>query len=75
MNIVDRIELEIEHFKTANGMRPARMKLGRTQVRTLKAFRDQYSSHPDRNAGGRESPSYEGIPIEETSAEDQLDLE
>jgi len=75
VNIVDRIELEIANFSAAAGARPAKMKLGRTQVRALKAFRDQYSSHPDRNARGRTSPNYEGIPIEETSAEDQFDLE
>jgi hypothetical protein len=75
VNIVDRIDLEIETFKAANNTQPTRMKLGRTQVRALNAFRDRYSSHPDRNAGGRVSPNYEGIPIEEISAEDQLDLE
>lgn len=75
MTFIDLLELKIENFKAANGLRPAKIKLGRTQVRALKDFMAQYLSHPDRSAGGRVSPNYEGIPIEETNEEDQFELE
>jgi hypothetical protein len=75
MTFIDLLELKIENFKAANGLRPAKIKLGRTQVRALKDFMAKYLSHPDRSAGGRVSPNYEGIPIEETNAEDQFELE
>jgi hypothetical protein len=74
VNIVDRIELERENFKTANGTDPTRIKLGRSQVRALRAFVAQFTSHPDANRAFT-SPNYNGLPIDETGVEDQIDLE
>jgi hypothetical protein len=75
VNITGRIDLEIENFKTANGREPTKIKLGRAQVRALNAFVHQYTGHPAANASGGASPNYEGIRVEETSVEDQLDVE
>jgi hypothetical protein len=75
VNIIDRMELEIENFVTATGVRPTRIKLGKGECRQLNVFRYQYSSHADPKARGNATRNYEGIPIEETNVEDQLDLE
>jgi hypothetical protein len=74
VNIVDRIELERENFKTATGTEPIKIKLGRAQVTALRAFIAKFTGHPDSNAA-LASPNYNGLPIDETSAEDQLELE
>jgi hypothetical protein len=74
VNIVDRIELERENLKTANGTDPTRIKLGRSQVRALRAFVAKLTSHPDANTA-LAFPNYNGLPIDETSVEGQLELE
>lgn len=74
MNISDVLRAKIDRFEADFGRKPSMIRMGRSQVRALLAFRNHYTGSQVTEDDKIDGPNFDGIKIEEVDHEDFLEV-
>lgn len=75
MTIADRIRVEVDRFQEDHGGAPEKILLGRSDVRALKRFVEDYDGGPVPEDERKGYPEFEGVRVVEVDAEHHLSVE